>query len=214
MTRYDVADDRLDSAYDGRASHGLYSLLKEPAYKRTLFIIHTSDWWMNTVIVACLIHASLIVVEPPNFQWAWSRIPWIDPWWALVVEMLCILVFVCDVVFKMLYFGGWKDYVSKEWQRYYLALIFLFLIDFLLYNAKLLPLRFARPVRLLVLGARHRDVRRLISFFPTMCIKLVVAFAVPLLGVTMMFAVFMVRLYGRLPKNLTLELGEDRSDDD
>ena len=66
----------------------------------------------------------------------------------------------------------------------------------------------------MVLGARHRDVRRLISFFPTMCIKLVVAFAVPLLGVTMMFAVFLVRLYGRLPKNLTLELGEDRSDDD
>ena len=33
--------------------------------------------------------------------------------------MQVISVYCADVGMKMLYFGGFKDYVSKEWQRNY-----------------------------------------------------------------------------------------------
>ena len=200
---------QLQDAYDGRASHGLYSLLKGPAYKRVLFKVHTHDWWQNAVIFASLVHSSLIIWEAPNYQWAWSEAPSLDPTWAMVTEMACMFVFVCDIVFKMLYFGGWKDYVSKEWQRNYLTIVALFALDFVLYHTRTCPLRFARPIRLTVIAGRHRDVRRLVSFFPKMCVKLVVAFAMPLLGVTTVFAIICVRLLGNLPPELALNLGQD-----
>ncbi|EKX42514.1 hypothetical protein GUITHDRAFT_111490 [Guillardia theta CCMP2712] len=203
----------LRDAYEGRASHGLYSLLKGPAYKRALFIIHTHPMWMNVVIWASIIHASLIIWEPPNRLSSWLD-PTLDPIPIIILEVLCMGVFVADIVFKMLYFGdekvsGWQDYISKEWQRNYMTIIFLFHVDFVLYHTKLCPFRFARPFRLTVLAARHRDVRRLISFFPTMCVKLVTVFFLPLLGVLAFFSILCVRIYGRLPAEHSLDLGED-----
>lgn len=53
----------LNDALAGRASHGLYSLLDDAAWKRVLFLIQTADWWQNIVITASFLHASLVFFE-------------------------------------------------------------------------------------------------------------------------------------------------------
>ena len=40
---------------------------------------------------------------------------------SLFIQNQVISVYCADVGMKMLYFGGFKDYVSKEWQRNYVS---------------------------------------------------------------------------------------------
>jgi len=188
----------LRDAYDGRASHGLFSLQDGPAYKRVLFQIQTAQWWQNVLIWANLIHAGLIAFEAQNWTVSWVN-PDLDPIWVKVTEVICIILYSTDALMKMNYFGGWSDYVSKEWQRNYLTLIFLFAADLGLYTFHMCPLRFTRPFRLFILTARHRDVRRLASFIPRMATKLFDSFALPLFMALSFFSILCTRLYGWMP---------------
>mmetsp|Transcript_42128 Transcript_42128/g.86080 ORF Transcript_42128/g.86080 Transcript_42128/m.86080 type:complete len:943 (-) Transcript_42128:131-2959(-) len=185
----------LRDAYDGRASHGLFSLLDGPAYKRILFKVQTAQWWQSTIIWTNLLHCSLIMFEAQNWRVSWED-PDLDPLWLKIVECLCIMVYAADVIMKMNYFGGWKDYVSKEWQRNYLTLIFCFFVDLTLYTFRLCPLRFSRPCRLFIFMGRHRDVRRLASFIPRMATKMFKTFALPLFLALSFFGILCTRLFG------------------
>mmetsp|Transcript_25034 Transcript_25034/g.59648 ORF Transcript_25034/g.59648 Transcript_25034/m.59648 type:complete len:870 (-) Transcript_25034:211-2820(-) len=198
----------LQDALAGRASHGLYSLLDEPEWKRTLFQIQTADSWQQVVLTASMVHASLIVWEAPNHRASWID-PTLDPLWVIIAEFICICIYASDVGMKMLYFGGWRDYVSKEWQRNYVMMIAGFSIDLALYSLRLNPFRFSRPVRLFVIAGRHRDVRRLASFLPRMAQKLVATFAKPMLASLVFFGPLFVRIYGKLPEDKKLDFGDD-----
>jgi len=198
----------LLDALAGRASHGLFSLLDGPAWKRWLFVIQTSDWWQQVVLTASFLHGCTIFLESPNYL-ASGLDPALDPLFVRIFEFIVIAVYIADVGMKMLYFGGFRDYVSKEWQRNYVIMIFLFFVDALLFNLGLCPMRFARPIRLFVIAGRHRDVRRLASFIPKMCEDLLQSFALPMLGVLAFFGILCVRIYGDLPAGSKFDIGEN-----
>jgi len=104
---------------------------------------------------------------------------------------------------------GFSDYVSKEWQRNYVCMIFLFALDLVFYKLGWSRLRFTRPIRLCVVAGRHRDVRRLVSTIPKMCARLVTTFAIPLLTSLGFFAIIVHRFYGSLPEDMQPDLGND-----
>lgn len=104
---------------------------------------------------------------------------------------------------------GFSDYVSKEWQRNYVCMIFLFALDLVLYKLGWSRLRFTRPIRLCVVAGRHRDVRRLVSTIPKMCARLLTTFAIPLLASLGFFAIIVHRFYGSLPEDMQPDLGND-----
>ncbi len=95
----------LNDALEGRASHGLHSLLDEPRWKSVLFQIQTSEAWQHVVLGGSFLHALLIAFEAPNW-----RAAHLDPAFEapslLLAEILIICVYVADAVMKMLYFGG------------------------------------------------------------------------------------------------------------
>ena len=175
---------------------------------RVLFRIQTNDRWQNIVLGAAFMHASLIAFEAPN--WRASHVDaWFDHWALVVCELACIAIYTSDVAMKMLYFGGWIDYVSKEWQRNYLRFIVLFTLDIILFKSGVSKLRFSRPFRLCVIAGRHRDVRRLISTIPKMCSRLLTTFAIPLSVSISFFAVIIHRFYASLPAEMHPNLEED-----
>ena len=99
--------------------------------------------------------------------------------------------------------------MSKEWQRNYVLFIFLFSLDLGLFKLGVSDLRFSRPIRLLVVAGRHRDVRRLVSTIPKMCTRLIRTFAIPLFSSLGFFAILVHRFYGSLPEDQQPELGSD-----
>ena len=111
----------LRDAHEGRASHGLHSLLDEPRWKRVLFTIQTSAQWQNVVLGCSFLHAFLIAFEAPNWRAAHLD-PAFDAPSLLCAEILIICGYIADVVMKMLYFGGtctrpplalWRSLPSK-----------------------------------------------------------------------------------------------------
>jgi hypothetical protein len=95
----------LHDALEGRASHGLHSLLDEPSWKAVLFQIQTSEAWQHVVLGGSFLHALLIAFEAPNWRAAHLDAAF-DAQSLLLAEILIICVYVADAVMKMLYFGG------------------------------------------------------------------------------------------------------------
>ena len=97
---------------------------------------------------------------------------------------------------------------ARAADRWLQGVVVLFMLDFAGYYTGLVPLRFARPLRLMLMGAKLREVWFLLSFLPSMCARIATQFSGPLFGFLSCYSVVLVRLYGQLPEEEQMQLGE------
>jgi len=99
---------------------------------------------------------------------------------------------------------------ARAADRWLQGVVVLFMLDFAGYYSGLVPLRFARPLRLMLMGAKMREVWFLLSFLPSMCARIATQFSGPLFGFLSCYSVVLVRLYGQLPEEeqRQMQLGE------
>jgi hypothetical protein len=85
-------------AFQGRLSNGLANNSKKSKFIYTVFVIQTSDWLFNSVMLACTFHTLSIFFEPAN--------ECSDSWIYFSLQLLVMFVYLMDIALKMTY-EGW-----------------------------------------------------------------------------------------------------------
>ena len=152
----------VNDAMAGRLANGSGKMYFKPRVIQQLFIVQTSPWWTHFVYLAAVVFSVVAFFIPPSAS--------TTPLWAPIVEMICICVFIADVIMKSRYMGK-KQYLSKQWHKGQIFLITVYLIDWILGLCGVV--RVLLVFRPAILLGRQRDLRKVFNIILMMLPRLV-----------------------------------------
>eukprot|EP00002_Diphylleia_rotans_P000523 TRINITY_DN10279_c0_g3_i2.p1 TRINITY_DN10279_c0_g3~~TRINITY_DN10279_c0_g3_i2.p1 ORF type:complete len:773 (-),score=147.75 TRINITY_DN10279_c0_g3_i2:308-2626(-) len=189
---YKLAYFSILDAFDGRFEHGMANMSKKDPRIYRLFLLHISPWWLRLQVFACVLHSFMTFLDPcaKGEQQSLSEIMALK-----VAEFIILALYASDIAIKTAYMG-FASYMTKQWQVVHISVVGVLILDWVI--SLVLPFRFTRPIRPLVMLCRHREVRRfytaIIDMFPK-----VREVTIPILGLLYVFATFAHALFATDP---------------
>ncbi|XP_065051718.1 two pore calcium channel protein 1-like [Rhopilema esculentum] len=158
-----LAADHIDDALKGRGKHGKARSHFRPKFAQRCFRILDNVWYQRFFLLAILVHALLIFVEPPSSGAASMH------FMVFATLVVCLMIYTIDLVMRI-QFHSWKIFWANEteegyWNGVQFLLVCLFWIDFIILCTSVIvnsyyPQPF-RCLRLVMLLCRVRSIRHI-----------------------------------------------------
>jgi len=137
---YRLAALYVRDAAEGRHANGRAAMSLRPKWCRRAFAVHISDAWTYIIFSVCIAHTLLILCEPittidkpPERGYIWPDETGLASA-AQALDILFLLLLLCDVILKMTYMEPRKWWKKRPNQLYALLLGCL-ILDSLLFAA-------------------------------------------------------------------------------
>ncbi|CAM9277734.1 unnamed protein product, partial [Discosporangium mesarthrocarpum] len=189
----------VQDAFNGRLKHGMAEMSRRPWYIFAAFRLQTSKWWLYTIFMCNVVHSLLVFFENPvapanggggdagKGAGVGGHGKWLE-----VVGLLCVGVYLMDVLLKVSYMGV-RRYLKKPWQSLFVAIVMILAVDATRIFG---PVPYTRPLRPAVLSLRTRSVRRFYSVVGNM-LPIFLRVCVPVMFFMLLSASYAAMAFGR-----------------